>query len=119
MHELGIAQNIVDIVNQYVPEGQERLVRSVRLKVGRLSGVIPESLEFCFSTIIGETPLDSAKLDIEHTPVTSRCCDCGEEFTVDGAAFSCPSCGENDLDLISGTELQVVEIELADERAED
>ena len=97
MHELGIAQNIVDIVNQYVPEGQERLVRSVRLKVGRLSGVVPESLEFCFSTIIGETPLDSAKLDIEHTPVKSRCCDCGEEFTVELERKRLKGSGRDDL----------------------
>ncbi len=65
MHELSIAQNIVDIVQQHLPETRGGEVQSVKVRVGRLSGVIPESLEFCFSVIVGDTVLRGAELAIE------------------------------------------------------
>ncbi len=63
MHELSIAQNIVDIVQQYVPGEAMGDVRFVRVRVGGLSGIVPESLEFSFSAIVAGTPLGSARLD--------------------------------------------------------
>ncbi len=115
MHELSIAQNILEIVHQYVPEEQRSEVQSVKVQVGRLSGVVPDSLDFCFSVIIGETPLAGAKLDIQQTPARSRCSQCSTAFEIEGATFNCPSCGGTDLEILSGTELQVIEVELAEE----
>jgi hydrogenase nickel incorporation protein HypA/HybF len=116
MHELGIAQNILDIVRQSVPEGQAPDVRFVRIRVGQLSGVIPDSLDFCFSTLVGETKMHQASLAIEQVPTTSRCKECGHQFQVEDMAFVCPACKSTDLELIGGRELQVVEIELIDEK---
>ena len=54
MHELSIAQSIVEIVQQYVPNGETRPVKSVNLKVGEMAGVVPESLDFCFGAITAD-----------------------------------------------------------------
>jgi hydrogenase nickel incorporation protein HypA/HybF len=118
MHELSIAQNIVEIVQQNIPPGDGRNVTSVRMKVGRLSGIVVDSLEFCFDAIINNTFLQGAKLEIESVPVVLHCKQCGTDTTVEGSIFTCPECGSIDIQLISGTELQVVEIELADEVTE-
>lgn len=118
MHELSIAQNIVDIVGQYVPSSQASAVRLIRLRIGPLAGIVPDSLDFCFAAIVGGTPLENARLEIEQTPVQSRCSGCGQVFAVEGVAFLCPGCGSAEVKVISGTELQVVDIELADLQAE-
>jgi hydrogenase nickel incorporation protein HypA/HybF len=118
MHEMSIAQNIVDIIGQYVPEEQADAVRLLRVRVGRMAGIVPDSLDFCFSAIVGGTPLGRARLDFEEVEVRSRCGSCGAVFFVEGAQFLCPQCGSADVKLISGTELQVVEIEVADEPGE-
>jgi hydrogenase nickel incorporation protein HypA/HybF len=118
MHELSIAQNIVDIIGQYVSPAQAPAVRLVKVRIGPLAGIVADSLDFCFGAIVGGTPLGNARLDIEQTPVQSQCTACGETFVVEGAAFFCPGCGSADVKLVSGTELQVVEIELADRQTE-
>lgn len=118
MHELGIAENILQIVRQSVPEGQTAAVRRIKLRVGRLSGVVAESLDFCFGVMIGDTDMNRAGLDIEDVLVTSKCRECGNAFATDDFAFSCPACGGNSIEVVSGRELEIVEIELADESGE-
>ena len=117
MHELSIAQSIVDIIRQYVPVDHAEDVRLVKIRVGQLAGVVPDSLDFCFGAIVSDTPLSRARLNIEETLLQSQCKICHEVFVVEGASFLCPQCGSGEIKLISGTELQVVEIELSDRQA--
>ncbi len=114
MHELSIAQSIVDIIQQYVPEDQSQDVRLVKVRVGQLAGVVPDSLDFCFGAIVKDTPLGNARLDIEEVPLESQCKVCHGLFAVEGACFVCPYCGSGEIKVISGTELQVVEIEVSE-----
>ncbi len=111
MHELSIAQSIADIVRQHAPDGAA--VRAVRVAVGRMSGVVPESLEFCFDAVVSDTPLEGARLEIERIPVRAACARCRDVFTVEEPAFACPACGSTDIELVAGMELQVLEIEVA------
>jgi len=115
MHELGIAQNILDIVRQSVSDDQVAAVRRIRIRVGPLSGVVADSLEFCFNALLNETEMKQAGLVMETVPTEALCIDCRQKFTVDGFAFHCPSCKSANLELISGRELEVVDIELADD----
>jgi hydrogenase nickel incorporation protein HypA/HybF len=117
MHELSIAQSIVDIIRQYVPKDQEEDVRLVKIRVGPLAGVVPDSLDFCFGAIVTDTQLSKTRLNIEETRLQSRCLDCNEVFDVAGASFICPRCAGGEIKVVSGTELQVVEIELSDRQA--
>ena len=68
MHELGVAQSILDLVREHVPDGQAGAVRAVTVRVGDLAGVVAESLDFCFGAIVMGTPYNGAFLKIEHTP---------------------------------------------------
>jgi hydrogenase nickel incorporation protein HypA/HybF len=119
MHELGIAQNILQIVQQSVPQNLAADVRGIRIRVGKLSGVVPDSLDFCFGVVISQTEMPQAKLDIEQVPIVSRCKDCGHRFEMEDYGFSCPACKSVNLDLISGRELEVVEIVLAEDESQE
>jgi hydrogenase nickel incorporation protein HypA/HybF len=114
MHELSIAEGVFDIVRQYVPPDEARGVRSVRMKIGALAGVVPDSLEFCFHAIIQGTSLEGAALDIERIPLVLDCRACGLRSNGELSMFVCPSCGSGNVAVASGLELQVTEIELED-----
>lgn len=114
MHELSIAQNILDLVKENIPEGDDVKVKNVNLILGEISGVIPESLEFCFEVITKGTPLEGVMLKIERIPVTARCNKCVLEFKVENLFFLCPECGSSDVKILTGTEMQVSEIEIDD-----
>ncbi len=118
MHELSIAQGILEIVQQYVEPAQAAAVRGVKVRVGRLAGVVADSLEFSFSAVVADTPWQSARLEIVNVPTTGECRGCGNQFEVEDVAFCCPACESTDVRLVSGTDLQVVEIELEEEQAE-
>ena len=118
MHELGIAQNILEIVRQSIPGDQAGAVRGIRIRVGQLSGVVADSLEFCFGAMVSDTDMRRATLAIEQVPTTAQCRDCGHRFRVEEFDFACSGCGSARIDLVSGKELEVVEIEMAEEQDE-
>lgn len=114
MHELSIAQSIVELVRANVPAADVQSVKSVKIRVGKMSGVVADSLEFCFTAITQETPLQGAGLDIERVPFVMKCRSCGTLFESEAGIVLCPTCGAVDTEVLSGTELQVVEIEVLD-----
>jgi hydrogenase nickel incorporation protein HypA/HybF len=116
MHELSIAQNIVEIVQQHVPNHGEAKIKTVKLRIGELAGVIPDSLEFCFGAITAETSMQDVILEIERVPFVLECKKCGKVATNETGIFLCMVCGSDDTKMISGNELLVTEIELFDEK---
>ena len=112
MHELSVAQNIVEIIQQHVPESEWERVAAVRLKVGAVAGLVPESLEFSFQAMTSESLLSHAQLEIESIPFRIHCnaCDMTAEnelgFTV------CSKCGGADTKILSGLEMYITEIEI-------
>jgi hydrogenase nickel incorporation protein HypA/HybF len=115
MHEMSIAQNIVDIIREHVAPDKETSVRSIKMKIGEFSGVVKESLEFCFASLIQNTPLSKASLEIENVPIKASCNMCKNLSALEYGVFICPLCGSNDVKLLSGTELHVETIEIDEE----
>jgi len=115
MHELSIAQEILGIVYQYVPAPKENSVKSVRVRIGKLSNILPDSLTFCFEAITNDTPLNGAKLEIIHVPVSITCGDCTKSSEIEPPVFACPNCGSNQIKITGGTDMRVDSIELNDE----
>ncbi|SEK54745.1 Hydrogenase-3 nickel incorporation protein HypA [Blastococcus sp. DSM 46786] len=109
MHELAISQAVVDAVRERT--GDQR-VRSLRLVVGRLSGVVPDALRFSFELVAEGTPLEGADLVIEEPGGRARCRSCGTEFGTEGLVVLCP-CGSADVAVTAGSELLVRSVEVA------
>jgi len=111
VHELSIAQSLLEIVLEEGRRHRMTSVKVIRLQVGELAAVVADSLNFCFELLSKETPASGAVLEIETVPVVARCVPCGEVFEVENQVFLCPRCGEPVLDLVSGRDLSVMSIE--------
>ncbi|HEB73952.1 MAG: hydrogenase maturation nickel metallochaperone HypA [Candidatus Omnitrophota bacterium] len=113
MHELAIAEGILAIVQDQIETYKLKHVSCVKLKIGLLTAVVPEALNFCFDSLVKDTPLEKTNLKIELVPVKARCKNCGREFRHKKRMdffFLCPICG-GELEIITGKELLVEEIE--------
>ena len=69
-----------------------REILRIKLRVGVLSGVVPEALEFAFESLKGTTPAAGASLEIELMPAVFRCLDCAAAPALTGMTFTCPRC---------------------------
>ena len=113
MHELAIAESLADAIAARAAECRAARVKSVRLRIGEASGVVADSLAFCFEMLANLDPvLAGARLAIDVVPHRARCRRCDAEFPVAGFVAQCPTCGEWSGEIVSGTELQMVEMEI-------
>ena len=114
MHELGIAQNIIEIVQDQTKNYSNRKIKNVFVKVGKLTNVLNDSLVFGYDALIMGTNLEGSKLSIETVPAKIRCESCGSESVIDGLIFCCDQCKSTSVKLVTGMELTVFEIEIED-----
>ncbi|MDQ2902934.1 MAG: hydrogenase maturation nickel metallochaperone HypA [Ktedonobacteraceae bacterium] len=113
MHELAIAQSIVDAVEEKATACNATCVKGVRLKIGEASGIAGASLTFCFEMLVSLDPvLAGAQLLIDAVPHRAYCRHCGKEFAVMNFIVQCPTCQEWSSEVIAGTELQIIEMEI-------
>jgi len=116
MHELAICRSIVTAAGAALAEHAPTApVVSVGVRVGRLTGIDPECLRFCFALLVPGTSLAGAALVVEQVPVRGRCQQCAAEFIIDVPVFRCPPCGSDAIDLLSGQEIELVGLETAEE----
>jgi hydrogenase nickel incorporation protein HypA/HybF len=111
MHELGIAESLLEIIQDESKKHGLLRVNQVRLRIGALSTVVPEALSFSFEVISQGTLAEGAHLVMEEVPVTGHCQDCNADFEIDNSWFLCPQCGGALVMLVSGKELEIVDIE--------
>jgi hydrogenase nickel incorporation protein HypA/HybF len=112
MHEMSIAQSVLEIVNDTLQQNPGSKLKKVVVKVGELVAVVPDSLQFCYQALTTDSPLEGSELVIEVIPVAASCQDCGKEFKVDSFFFVCPHCESAQVKVLSGQELQVSELEV-------
>ena len=108
MHELAIAESVIEAVRD---KTGERTVLTVRLEVGRLSGVLVDSLQFCFMLAAADTPLAGAELQIHQPAGVARCASCGAEFEVTDLILLC-ECGSFDVEVLTGQQLLINSVEV-------
>ena len=87
-------------------------VYSIRLRVGAVSGVVPEALQFAFEALADGTPAQGAQLIIEHVPARFWCSTCNHEFELAEVRACCPDCGGFNGELRGGRELELTSLEI-------
>ncbi|WP_376796925.1 hydrogenase maturation nickel metallochaperone HypA [Thermogemmatispora sp.] len=113
MHELALAQSIIEVVESKAEECGLRRVRTVHLRVGEASGVLAEALQGAFAMLASLSPvLEQAQLVIEVTPHRAWCEPCARAFAVVDFLARCPVCGAWSTRILSGTELQILDMEV-------
>lgn len=109
MHEMALAQSVVDITVEHAAGAK---VRTIRLSIGALSHVEPRALEFGFEVVAKGTVAEGATLAIDRPPGLAWCTDCSATVEVTGHGEPCPRCGGYKWMLTSGDEMRVVELEV-------
>ncbi len=99
MHELAIAESVVSSV---LERTEDQRVTVVRLRIGRLAGVVPDALSFCFELATAGTPLEGATLEIVEEHGRAHCRTCDTDFDLDDAFLLC-DCGSADVALLVGS----------------
>jgi len=113
MHELSIAMNILDILQDTCRTQNYGRVNTVFVRIGRASGIQADALHFAFEHARAGTIAADARLQIEEISVGGHCDDCGAEFTVEEKyVFECPRCGGSRFRITSGHELEILELEV-------
>jgi hydrogenase nickel incorporation protein HypA/HybF len=113
MHELSVVASLFDILEEKAREAGAARVTAVTIRVGRLSGVVPELLESAFDSFKKGTIASEASLRAETPPLRVRCRSCGKDMSTEEPLFACPDCGAPGLEILEGMDifLQKLEIE--------
>ncbi|MCG2723084.1 MAG: hydrogenase maturation nickel metallochaperone HypA [Thermodesulfovibrionales bacterium] len=113
MHEVSIAQGMLDIVIENCRKQGCSGIESIKVKIGKASGVVPDALLFAFEAMKAGTLAEKATLIIDQVPISGFCNNCNSGFTVDDAyAISCPHCNSFSIRVDTGRELNVDEMEV-------
>lgn len=112
MHELSLVASVFEVLEEKAREHVATRVTRVVLKVGVMSGVVPDLLESAFDIYKKGTLAEGARLEIVSVPVGLRCPDCGGTTAREDADFSCAACGSRRIEIVAGRELVVETLEL-------
>ncbi|MER8185754.1 hydrogenase maturation nickel metallochaperone HypA [Kitasatospora sp. NPDC094015] len=115
MHEMSIAQAIVDQVTASAEAKAGGTAERVRLQVGELAGVVPDALRFGFDLVCEDTPLAGAELLIDPVAALAECGPCGTGWAPGMPPdLVCPTCGSGaGTELVAGRELQITAVHWA------
>src|SRR5262245_54812014 len=113
MHELSIALSILDLAAEEAARHGGGRVAAIHLRLGPLSGVVKDALLSAYELAREGSPLETADLVIEETPLVAYCPACAAERALASAQrLSCPDCGTPTPDVVRGRELEVVALEV-------
>lgn len=111
MHEVSIMESVIKIVLENAEENNMKRVSKITLKIGELSGVMSDALNFAFSCLSKDTITEGADFVIEKVEAMAICDECNIEFKIDHFNKLCPNCKKFSSHIISGYELYVNTIE--------
>lgn len=111
MHELSLAENLREIIEEEAARLGFSRVRAVYLVVGELSCVAPEALEFCFDAVMAGTLAEGARLEIVRQPGRGRCGQCSQSVAMAQLYDLCPRC-LLPLTAVEGLDVRLKELEV-------
>lgn len=110
MHELSLAENVRQIIEESARAQHFQRVRCVVLEIGQLSSVEPDAMRFCFDAVMAGSIAEGALLQIIETPGEGRCQDCGFCMPMQEIYGLCSSCGSSRLQITAGGVMRVKDL---------
>ena len=114
MHEFSIAQSLLEIIERETVPYARAKVTTLTLRIGKLSGVMPDALRFAFEAISTGGIAEGASLVIEEVPLRIKCNQCRKDIIVGDPFLICPHCQGTDVEMIAGRELEIRDMEIED-----
>ena len=111
MHEMALAEGVLQIVEDAARREGLRRVRTVWLEIGQLASVEPEAMRFCFDAVARDSIAAGARLEIIATAGSAWCAECAAAIALAAIGDACARCGGYQLRVTGGTEMRVKELE--------
>lgn len=113
MHELSIMEEaLLRAFEETRHVGAHRIHR-ITMRIGEISGVVPEALRFAFDVATQNTIAEGADFQVEVVPVKCRCRTCGNAFQPSDFIYECPTCGALSSDVLQGREIELTSLEVS------
>ena len=112
MHEFGITQSILSITLEKANAAQAKRVAKINLTIGELSGIVSDCVQFYFDFLSKDTIAAEASLSFYQPPIKLQCRNCATTFSPNNLDWTCPSCQEQKVEIVSGRECYVDSIEV-------
>lgn len=112
MHEVSLMQSALETAIALAEREGARKILRLKLRIGELSGVVPEALRFAFDVVTRETLAEGAELEVEEVPAVCYCRTCDREFSPGETGYVCSTCGTISRELRRGRELALDSMEV-------
>lgn len=112
MHEMGVTREVFDAVIEASRAAGATRINSVRLTVGELTALVPDSMQFAWECLTPGTLAEGAVLQIIETPGRSLCLECGAEFAHEQWDRRCTVCGSQRTEVVAGNELLIESVDV-------
>jgi hydrogenase nickel incorporation protein HypA/HybF len=113
VHELGVANEILDVALSEADRHTAKKVTSIRLRVGVLRAIEPENLSFLFEHLSRGTAAEGARLEIAEEPIRVECPSCGPS-EARAFTFECPRCKGSGVSVTGGDSLSILSLDVED-----
>lgn len=113
MHEMSLAEGVLQLIEDAARQQEFAKVTTVWLEIGQLSGVEVEAMKFCFDAVTRDSIAAGARLEIIALPGTGWCMQCSMSVPMAEVFGECPQCGSHQMQVTGGTEMRVKELEVA------
>jgi hydrogenase nickel incorporation protein HypA/HybF len=113
MHEMSLCESILGILKEQAEKQAFSKVDRVCLEVGPLAGVETDALRFGFDVVMRDSIAEEARLEIVVPPAMAWCLPCGGNVPISERFDPCPKCGSHQLQVTSGEELRIKELEVS------
>ncbi|MFB3819845.1 MAG: hydrogenase maturation nickel metallochaperone HypA [Candidatus Methylomirabilales bacterium] len=113
MHEVSLMQDTLVLAVQHAKQAGAKQIHRLSMRIGDLSGVVPDALEFAFDVVARGTMAEGARLAIERVPLRCYCEGCGREFEPADYCCECPGCRRPSADIRAGREMELTSLEVS------
>jgi len=107
MHELSIAQSIVELAENVAEKEKADLIQTIDIEIGALSGVVLDALEFAMEMTVKNTKLENANINYLRKEGKAKCSECNIQFKTDSLLALCPKCKRANIKIVDGKQLRI------------
>jgi hydrogenase nickel incorporation protein HypA/HybF len=110
MHEMSLAESVLQIIEESARTQNFKHVRFVVLEIGKMAAVEPDAMRFCFDAVVRGTLAEGAQLQIIETPGAGICLACDAQVEMQEQYGLCPACGSPRLKITAGNHMRVKDL---------
>ncbi len=112
MHEVGLMMETLRLAEEKAKAAGATRIHEIRMRIGRLAGVVPEALSYSFEVLRDGTLAAEGALKIESVEAACWCAACQLEFPTPDLIYECPRCGQPSGELRRGREMELISMEI-------